>query len=106
MSGFQRWRDSGHRERAIEIAGGPEKFAEGVERQGDRVRGWQLAELRKHRGMTQREVSEHMGISVARVSQIELGEVSTRDVMDRYVRALGGVLTLVADFGDEQMQVG
>lgn len=56
--------------------------------------------------MTQREVSEHMGISVARVSQIELGEVSTRDVMDRYVRALGGVLTLVADFGDEQMQVG
>jgi transcriptional regulator with XRE-family HTH domain len=50
-------------------------------------------------------VAERMGISVARVSQIEKGDVSTREVLDRYVAALGGVLKLVADFGDEQLKV-
>ncbi|MEV6554728.1 helix-turn-helix transcriptional regulator [Nocardia sp. NPDC051756] len=106
MSNYRRWRDSGHLERAIEVAGGPEKFAEGVDRLKDRARGWRLAELRKHRGLNQKQVAEQMGVSVARVSQIEQGEVSTRDVLDRYVSALGGVLKLVADFGDEQLRVG
>jgi hypothetical protein len=44
------------------------------------------------------------GISVARVSQIEKGDVSTRDVLGRYVTALGGTLRLVADFGDERLK--
>jgi hypothetical protein len=47
-----------------------------------------------------------MGVSVARVSQIENGSVSTREVLDRYVAALGGTLMLVADFGDEWLTVG
>ncbi len=46
-----------------------------------------------------------MGISVARVSQIERGEVSTQDVRGRYVSALGGTLKLIADFGDEQLKI-
>jgi hypothetical protein len=46
-----------------------------------------------------------MGISVARVSQIEGGDVSTQEVLNRYVVALGGTLKLVADFGDEQLKV-
>ncbi|WP_378732595.1 helix-turn-helix domain-containing protein [Nocardia brasiliensis] len=106
MSTNRRWRDSGHLDRAIETAGGPEEFAEGVDQLEDRARGWRLAELRKRRGLSQKHVAEKMGISVARVSQIEQGEVSTRDVLDRYVSALGGVLKLVADFGDEQLRVG
>jgi len=61
--------------------------------------------MRKHRNMTQEQVATHMGISVARVSQIESGKVSTQDVLARYVAALGGTLILVADFGDEQMHV-
>ena len=40
-----------------------------------------------------------MGISVARISQIEAGDVSTRDVLDRYVSVLGGTLMIIADFG-------
>jgi hypothetical protein len=47
-----------------------------------------------------------MGISVPGVSQIENGDVSARDVMGRYVAAVGGTLNLIADFGDEQLKVG
>lgn len=37
---------------------------------------------------------------VARVSQIERGDVSTQDVLNRFVAALGGTLKVIADFGD------
>lgn len=46
-----------------------------------------------------------MGVSIARVSQIEHGEVSTLDVVARYVEALGGRLDLVADFGDHTVRM-
>jgi DNA-binding XRE family transcriptional regulator len=105
MSGHGRWRDSGHLERAMETAGGSAEFEAEVQQVQDQARGWRLAEMRKRRGLTQEQVAAHMGISVARVSQIEKGDVSTRDVLDRYVAALGGTLKLVADFGYEQLKV-
>ena len=46
-----------------------------------------------------------MGISVARVSQIERGDVSTQDVLNGYISALGGTLKLIAYFGDEQLKI-
>ena len=46
-----------------------------------------------------------MGVSVARVSQIGSGDVSTQDVPNRYVTALGGILKLIADFGDERLKI-
>jgi DNA-binding XRE family transcriptional regulator len=49
----------------------------------DDARGWRLAEMRKRRGMTQEQVAARMGVSVARVSQIESGDVSTQDVLNR-----------------------
>ena len=36
---------------------------------------------------------------------IERGDVSTQDVLNRYVSALGGTLKLIADFGDEQLKL-
>jgi hypothetical protein len=39
------------------------------------------------------------------VSQIESGDVSTRDVLSRFVAALGGTLKLIVDFGDEQLKL-
>jgi transcriptional regulator with XRE-family HTH domain len=39
--------------------------------------------------MTQKQVAQRMGVSVARVSQIETGDVSTQDVLSRFVAALG-----------------
>jgi hypothetical protein len=38
-------------------------------------------------------------------SRIERGDVSTQDVLNCYVSALGGNLTLIADFGDEQLKI-
>ncbi|ASU81984.1 XRE family transcriptional regulator [Nocardiopsis gilva YIM 90087] len=106
MSGYQRWRTSGHLERAIATAGSSDEFESGVRRLQDEAQGWRLAEMRKRRHLTQVQVAQRMGVSVGRISQIEQGDVSTREVLDRYVAALGGTLKLVADFGDEQLMVG
>lgn len=70
------------------------------------VRAHRLAELRKRRGLTQRQVAQTMGVTVGRVSQIENGELAGIDVLDRYVSALGGELQIIANFGDEQIKVG
>jgi DNA-binding XRE family transcriptional regulator len=105
MSSVSRWRDSGHLERAVETAGGQEAFDAAVAAMLEDARGWRLAEMRKRRGMTQEQVATRMGVSVARVSQIENGDVSTQDVLNRYVTALGGTLKLIADFGDEQLKI-
>ena len=105
MNSASRWRDSGHLERAVATAGGQEAFEAAVTAMLDDARGWRLAEMRKRRGLTQEQVAVRMGISVARVSQIERGNVSTQDVLNRYVSALGGTLKLIADFGDEQLKI-
>src|SRR3954470_18440769 len=99
------WRDWSHLDRAIETAGGPESFAAAVSKMLDDARGWRLAEMRKRRGLTQEQVAQRMGVSVSRVSQIESGDVSIQDVLNRFITALGGTLKLIADFGDEQLKI-
>ena len=84
--------------------------AEDVERGKSRllaeVRAHRLADMRKRQHLTQRDVATAMNITVGRVSQIENGELSGIDVLDRYVTALGGRLELIASFGDEHIKVG
>lgn len=87
-------------------AAGPEVVAEHAERMLARVRAHNLAEVRRRKGLTQRQVADAMGVSTGRISQIEHGDLSGLDVLDRYVQALGGQLGLVATFGDEQLKVG
>jgi DNA-binding transcriptional regulator YiaG len=105
MNSTSRWRDSGHLERAIATAGGQQALDTAVAAMIDDARGWRLAEMRKRRGLTQEQVATRMSISIARVSQIEGGDVSTQDVLNRYITALGGTLKLIADFGDEQLKI-
>jgi len=105
MSGVRRWRDTGHLDKAAETAGGRDAFDSSIGRMLDEARGWRLADMRKRRGLTQEQVADRMGISTARVSQIEAGDVSTQEVLARYIAALGGTLKLIADFGDEQLKV-
>jgi DNA-binding XRE family transcriptional regulator len=69
------------------------------------ARGHQLAETRKQLGLGQKRIAAAMGVSVARVSQIEHGEVTSFEVIARYVEALGGRLDLVADFGDRTVRL-
>jgi DNA-binding transcriptional regulator YiaG len=77
VGNVSRWRDTGHPERAVATAGGQEAFDAAVAAMMDDARGWRLAEMRKRRGMTQEQVAARMGVSVARVSRIERGDVST-----------------------------
>jgi DNA-binding XRE family transcriptional regulator len=100
---FTKW--SQIREEQIERIG-REEFEAGKEQMLAEARGWRLAEIRRRRGLTQAQVAERMGVGKSRVSQIERGRVSTREVLERYVEALGGRLSLMADFGDEMLRVG
>ena len=58
------------------------------------------AQMRKQRGMTQAEVARAMGVSQARVSRMEHGDIERMQVesIAAYVAAIGGHLRLVADF--------
>ena len=68
-------------------------------------RGYQLAQLRRNTGMTQIQVASAMGVSQARVSQIEHGKVTEVDAIRGYVEALGGTVDVVAHVGDWTVKV-
>jgi DNA-binding XRE family transcriptional regulator len=99
MTRFPRWSDV--RDGLIADAGGTEALAEARRHNQAYIDGHRLAERRRLLGITQSEVAERMGISKSRVSQIERGEVSTVDVIARYVQALGGQIQIAAVFGDD-----
>ena len=83
----------------------PEEIETGARVLLAQARGHQLAQARKDLSLGQREIAATMGVSVARVSQIEHGEVTSFEVIARYVEALGGRLDLVADFGDRTVRL-
>ncbi|WP_329084198.1 MULTISPECIES: helix-turn-helix domain-containing protein [unclassified Streptosporangium] len=68
-----------------------------------RQRAYQLAEARRKLGLRQEDVAQAMGVSQARISQIESGVISEVATLAAYVTALGGQLKIVADFGDSAM---
>jgi ribosome-binding protein aMBF1 (putative translation factor) len=93
-------------ERELHAAGvSPAEVEAGARRLLAEARGYQLAEARKHLGLGQKDIAAALGVSVARVSQIEHGEVASFEVIARYVEALGGRLDLVADFGDRTVRL-
>jgi DNA-binding XRE family transcriptional regulator len=69
------------------------------------VRAEYLTEMRKRVGLTQAEVAEAMGVSQQRVSAIENGAVAELATLSDYIRALGGELKVIADFGDSWRRV-
>ena len=79
--------------------------AEAAERREAYVRGYQLAEIRKAAGLTQAQLAEILGVTQARVSKIEHGEISGVDVVRAYITALGGTLDIVATLGDRSWKV-
>lgn len=83
----------------------PEEIQVGARLLLAQARGHQLAETRKQLGLGQKDIAAAMGVTIARVSQIEHGEVTSFEVIARYVEALGGRLDLVADFGDRTVRL-
>jgi DNA-binding XRE family transcriptional regulator len=66
------------------------------------VRAEYLTEMRKKAGLTQ---AEAMGVSQQRVSAIESGSVAELATLADYIRAIGGELKVIADFGDSWQRV-
>lgn len=104
-----RWEDTKRKIREIDPDwDSPERVA-ARERSREQMRaeqrGHQLAELRKQCGLTQAEVADMMGISQARVSQIEHGKITSMDLVRDYITALGGTLDVVANVGDWSVKV-
>ena len=85
-----------------------EAIRSGADRMITEVRARRLADVRKRQNATQVEVAAAMGVSQARVSRIEKGELERSEVetLAAYVRALGGKLKIIADFGDETYVLG
>lgn len=67
----------------------------------DAVQAYRLAEIRKAHGLVrQADVAALMGVSQARVSKLEGGDLSRTELgtLQSYVAALGGHLRIVAEF--------
>jgi predicted XRE-type DNA-binding protein len=73
----------------------------------DEIRAFRLAEVRRNRSLTQREVADAMGVSAPRVSDVERGKLDTVSVsvLRAYVEALGGRLKVTAEFDDSSYLV-
>ncbi|GAA1021625.1 hypothetical protein Aple_072290 [Acrocarpospora pleiomorpha] len=94
MSEFVKWSDAKAKIRDIDPDwDSPERVAAreaSREQLRAELRGTQLAEMRKRLGMSQKLLAERMGISQARISQIEHGQIGGLDTVRAYVTALGG----------------
>jgi predicted XRE-type DNA-binding protein len=74
----------------------------------DAVRAQRLADIRRAHGhVRQADVAELMGVSQARVSKLESGDLSHTELgtLQSYVAALGGNLRIVADFGEATVEL-
>jgi DNA-binding XRE family transcriptional regulator len=65
------------------------------------VLGYHLRELREKLGLTQAQVAARLGMSQARVSQVEHGEIHNLDTMRAYAAALGARITLHLEYDDK-----
>ena len=70
-------------------------------------RAYVLREARKAEHLTQSDVAERMGISQARVSEVESGDVGSLKVstLARYAEALGGTFEAIIQIGDKTIRL-
>jgi predicted XRE-type DNA-binding protein len=74
----------------------------------EQARAYLLRQVRESRLARQEDVAEAMHVSQSRVSRIESGDITHAEMgtLSAYVRALGGVLRVTADFGDQMLTLG
>ena len=76
-----------------------EQMEEARRQKQEYVDAYNLREARKAQNLTQVQVARAIGVSQNRVSRMENGDMGAMSVesLRRYIAALGGSLTLVAD---------
>lgn len=67
--------------------------------------GTALRRLRLHRGFTQQQLAERLGMSQPEISKVERRRDVRLSTMHAYVAALGGSLRLAARFGGEEVDL-
>lgn len=101
------WREI--RAEAIKQGGVDPKLADTARKEmHDAVQAQRLADIRKAHGHArQADVAALMGVSQARVSKLESGDLSHTELgtLQSYVAALGGNLRIVADFGGSSIEL-
>jgi DNA-binding XRE family transcriptional regulator len=77
----------------------------GAQQLVNQSRAHRLAEMRRRLGLTQAEVAERMHVRQERVSAIERAKVDVSELrtLSAYIRALGGRMEVIADFGGERL---
>ena len=86
----------------------PARAAAARKEMHDAVRAQRLADIRKAHGHArQTDVAAAMGISQARVSKLESGDLSHTDqgTLQSYVAALGGSLRIIAEFEGSSVEL-
>jgi transcriptional regulator with XRE-family HTH domain len=89
------------------IAAMPKKRQEAIAKRGTELvakvqRRMTLAELRKGRKITQATVAEALGIGQMQISRLEKRKDPRLSTMARTVAAMGGHLTMIATFPDQE----
>jgi predicted XRE-type DNA-binding protein len=76
-----------------------------VARTEEYVQAYRLTEIRKAHQLTQVQLAEAMHVTQPRVSEIEHGtlDIVQLSTLRNYVQALGGHLTITAEFDDEHI---
>jgi predicted XRE-type DNA-binding protein len=74
----------------------------------EQAQAYHLRQVREQLMTRQADIAAAMHVSQSRVSRIERGDISHAEVgtLNAYVRALGGVLRITADFGDRILALG
>lgn len=109
-SGWSRWEDVKAAKAALDTRSDLERASDravAAEAMDAYVTGYRLAELRREAAVSQTELAARLGVSQARVSAIENGEVGRMEVdtIRTYVEALGGTVNLTATLGEHTVKV-
>ncbi len=87
-------------EKILQDPGAPERVSE-IEDELRLAVG--LTALREQAGLSQRELAKRIGVSQPRVAAIERSRNVTIDVLDQYVKAVGGVLEVSVIKGSRKL---
>ena len=64
-----------------------------------------LSELREALGYTQSDVAKNMGVVQSALSKIEHQDDIQISTLSRYIKSLGGSLTIIAHFPDQEVVI-